>query len=559
MAGGLFLLLPPPGRAMKQSPTIPGLRFFPHLALFAALSVAGCSGESPLQLLPLPEPNLEGLESTAKTRLDSQRSEVERLQGEMNRGPALAQAMGDLGKLYHAHELLDSATVCYRNAATIAPQEPSWPYLLGHVNRASGHLEEASNAFRRTLELEPSHVPARIQNADVLKDLGQGPEARRMLQAALAQDPSTALAHYRLGQLNLEEGKAEEAIRHLQEALRLQPAANIVYSSLATAVQAAGDSPQAETALARRGDTLVSLADSAMIEVQSLAVGPRADLERGSRAFAARRFSQAEAAFRRAVEAEPGNAVGHLNLGSALVQLGRGEEGMAEFQEALRLDPANPRAHFNLGTVLLASGREEESIATFRRALDLDPAYTSARLNLANALLKNQHSPEALEQFRRILLGQPGNASAHLGQAIALTLSRRDREAFESLEASLGFLPGDPSLTNALARLLAASPNAAVRDGERSLNLIRGLVATESNLEHIETLAMALAESGDFDAAQLWQKRAIEAVRQSPRRDLLAGLEANLIRYEGGQACREPWRPRVFGSGSAGGSKSSKK
>ncbi|MCH9646965.1 MAG: tetratricopeptide repeat protein [Deltaproteobacteria bacterium] len=516
-------------------------------ALF--LLLGSCATDSPkVDLLPLPSIDLSTLETGVREQIESRQGNLETMIGGEVEGPPLAAAFGELGRTFHAYSLFESAEVCYRNAAALAPEDSTWPYLQGHVALASNRPEEALEGFSRVLEIDPSHVPARIRGAEALGALGREDEARQFLQAALAQDPSSAFAHYRLGQLDLAQNQPTEGVHHLKEALRLQPEATVIYSTLATAYQALGDKEAAQEALELRGTTLVALSDPLMAQVQELAVGVRANMEKGSRAFAARRFQEAETLFRLAVEEDPENATAHLNLGAALVQLGRKEEAEEKIQEALRLDPENARGHFNLGTLFLSEGRDDAGIAELQNALELNPEYSSARFNLANLYLKKGRYQEAEASFHQLVQDQPGNAPSRLGEAIAMALLNRQQEAVERLEAGLQAVPGEASLTNALARLLATSGSETVRDGSRAVELVQELIAAQSNLEHIETLAMALAETGDFATAQEWQERAIQAVRQSSRRDLLAGLEANLALYRQGKPCRTPWRPEVFGA-----------
>jgi cytochrome c-type biogenesis protein CcmH/NrfG len=62
------------------------------------------------------------------------------------------------------------------------------------------------------------------------------------------------------------------------------------------------------------------------------------------------RFAQA------AVKTEPGNANGHVTLGSAYATMGRLDDAERHFQEALRLDPSNESARVNLQKIAQARG-----------------------------------------------------------------------------------------------------------------------------------------------------------------------------------------------------------
>ena len=55
--------------------------------------------------------------------------------------------------------------------------------------------------------------------------------------------------------------------------------------------------------------------------------------------------------FRKIVERDPGNAVGHNKIGVVLAGLGRLDEAEKSFEEAIRLAPDIPQPHTNLGNI----------------------------------------------------------------------------------------------------------------------------------------------------------------------------------------------------------------
>ena len=69
--------------------------------------------------------------------------------------------------------------------------------------------------------------------------------------------------------------------------------------------------------------------------------------------------------FERSIQARPGDAVFHNNLGSVLVDSGRTEEAAVVFRQALALDPGSRAARANLLFVLalLPGGRPQEVYA----------------------------------------------------------------------------------------------------------------------------------------------------------------------------------------------------
>jgi hypothetical protein len=87
------------------------------------------------------------------------------------------------------------------------------------------------------------------------------------------------------------------------------------------------------------------------------------------------------------------------------------------------------------------------------------------------------------------------------------------------------------------------------------LALASALVDEERSLPHVEALAMAAAETGDYASAVRWQQAGIDAANAAGRTDLLPVLGENLERYRSGRPCRVPWRDDdpILAPGEAGG------
>ena len=138
----------------------------------------------------------------------------------------------------------------------------------------------------------------------------------------------------------------------------------------------------------------------------------------------------------------------------------------------------------------------------------------------------------------------PARADAAFGTAMNLVRLERYVEARDRLEQAADDFPVQGSrFTHPLARLLAAAPDDAVRDGRRALAIVEGLAETEQSLLLGETLAMALAEVGRYAEAATVQRDLIAAADQTGLRDAATALAANLRRYERGVPCRQPWAP----------------
>jgi tetratricopeptide (TPR) repeat protein len=136
----------------------------------------------------------------------------------------------------------------------------------------------------------------------------------------------------------------------------------------------------------------------------------------------------------------------------------------------------------------------------------------------------------------------PRLGEARFGQAITLLGLKRYGEARDRLLEGMRLFPDRLEFISALARLYATAPEARVRDGGRARALAQELVKRRKSADAQETMAMALAELGEFAAAASWQRDAIAAAQGAGLHDLALRMSDNLRLYEGHRACRTAWR-----------------
>jgi tetratricopeptide (TPR) repeat protein len=97
------------------------------------------------------------------------------------------------------------------------------------------------------------------------------------------------------------------------------------------------------------------------------------EYDRGVRARAAKDWTSAEAAFRRAIALRAGFADAWNELGYALRNQGRYPESLAAYDEALKLRPNFPEALEYLGEAYVKLGRVDDARRVLDRLRPLDP------------------------------------------------------------------------------------------------------------------------------------------------------------------------------------------
>jgi len=256
----------------------------------------------------------------------------------------------------------------------------------------------------------------------------------------------------------------------------------------------------------------------------------------GRRQEAAEQIGKArELRLRSAMEAVPGQAGPHIELGILLLQAGRSGEALEQFQRAVEIEPGSAAAHCQLGEALDAQQKPEEAKAEFERALALDNRYAPALYQQGKTLEKLGQADAAIASWRKALALNPDYADTHLSLAHALSTRGESKEALVHWRAGLALQPNDSQALREAAWVLATSSDTPLRNGlealslaVRALQLARGHTAgrnavpatpvSEEEAAALDTLAAAYAECGRFADAVLTARRALVA-EQSAQAD----------------------------------------
>jgi Flp pilus assembly protein TadD len=221
-----------------------------------------------------------------------------------------------------------------------------------------------------------------------------------------------------------------------------------------------------------------------------------------------RKFDDAIACFKKALNAEPDNATwadhapAYNDLGYAYLQVGDFSNAEASLEKAIALRPDYPKASYNLGCAFLGSRQPAEAVETLQRALALDPGAADIHYKLANALMQS---------------GKFANAIAEYDQALKLR-------------------PGMDEAANNLAWLLATCKDRSLRDGARAVTLAQQALQHTHDPQPmmLGTLAAAYAEAGKFPEAIATAQQAHQLALQQNNLALAKVLESQLKRYHDG-------------------------
>lgn len=165
--------------------------------------------------------------------------------------------------------------------------------------------------------------------------------------------------------------------------------------------------------------------------------------------------AKAIALIQHAIAQRSNEAAFHSNLGEALRASGQLEVAVSAFRKALAINGEFADAHGNLGATLMALGRNVEAIESLKRAVRINPDFLEAHMNLGNALKDQQRFDEAAACFTRVIELNPDMAEAHVNLANVLKRSGNTATAQAHYEQAIRLRPRLSQAHMNLALLLA--------------------------------------------------------------------------------------------------------
>ena len=505
-------------------------RFILLLAMAGLLPSCGRDAGSPVNL---PAFGDEVTDGALQTQFDGLERRVRRLEAEGAPAPELAEAVGELGRLYHglqllepeALQMLENALACYREARRIDDLDWRWPYLEAFALETQGELAAAAAGYREALDRSSGMTVGLLRLAEVERRLGRFEAAQSLWNQALETEPDQASALLGLGRIALDRGDFASASAFLEQVVEMVPEAGQAHHALGLAYRDQGSAEAAERHLGLASDAGVPLDDRLVQGMTALPVGSRALLRRGLLAVQAGALEAAVGLLHSATEQDPANLLAHRNLALAQMQAGRTGEAAATLAGLAELDASDAWARVELGRLLSEEGRLDLALPHLQQAVDLAPDYLAGRLQLGLALVQTGEAAAALTHFEAALELDPYSAEARYQYAAALAAAGRPDEGIGVLRERLAEAPADTGAARFLSRILRQQQRLAEAQAvlERSLEGHRGAAAEEGALR-LE-LGRILALRGDPARAfsQLAQAR-----RQAP--DLFeAGFLAGLV------------------------------
>jgi serine/threonine-protein kinase len=209
--------------------------------------------------------------------------------------------------------------------------------------------------------------------------------------------------------------------------------------------------------------------------------------------------TKAEQAANKAVELDPGLAIGYATRGFLrYTQRFDWAGAESDFKHALELEPTNSRALQRYGSLLARVGRAKDGAAMIRKAIELDPLASLHWQNLGTVLVFLREYPAAYEAFRHALAIRPENSLNKFNLARLQLLDGKTQEALVMAQSI-----SDEAFRSAGV----AMAEHTLGDVKASQHALEQLIST-SAADSAYQIAEVYAWRGEKDNAFEWLERA---------------------------------------------------
>jgi tetratricopeptide (TPR) repeat protein/serine/threonine protein kinase len=463
----------------------------------------------------------------------------------------------------------DEAIEAFKQMIRINPNDADAYCNLGTTYRDSGRHNEAIEAFKQTVRINPNNTDAYCNLGTIYRDLGLQDEAIETFKQMVRINPNDADAYAELGTAYSWLSRAEDAIDAYKQALRITPNNIALYRKLASSYS-----------MANRHEKVVETYKQIVTIIQESDFQPWQYYDLGIAYYNLGRTEEAIVALNKAIRINPDLGFAYWLLGVIYKDIGDGERSKEAFEESIkayersiRMNPRDDFAYESLGSSYKELGRNEEAIEAYKHAVGINPYNIEAYIGLGDSFLSlnpYKEYKEAIEAFKQAIKIDPNCVRAyyHLGSTYGLS-GQYDKsleilkqaikidsnyafafnslgwtyeqlgqygEAIEAYRHAISIDVNDPIFLGSLASLYSTCPQDDLRNGQEAVKLAEKaceLTNYKKDL-YITDLAAAYAESGDFEKAIEYQKKAIELADDKAKEEYEKRLEA----YK----AKKPWR-----------------
>lgn len=338
--------------------------------------------------------------------------------------PSLDEAAADFeqGRAAEAGEKLNAILKSH-------PDDLRALVLKGAVLDSLQRYSEAEKYYQRALKLAPGSAQVLNNAANHYLASGDRRRARELYLKAVAIDPHHVNANLQLAQMSVDDKQGAEALSYLDRLGESTDSDPGVLLLRARALALAGRCTDASPLL----DKLEAQPDA----------GPSLFYSSGMAFAECKQYEQAEKSFSRALDADPRDFDVLYNLGVAALGAGHADRATAVLGTALKVRPEDIDCLFALSRAYLKQDRPAEAITLLTKAQKLAPERADVLLLLAQVSYHLEFYEDAAATYTRYLKLKPDDDIARRERGMALACANQPASALEDLEWYVSKHPRD--------------------------------------------------------------------------------------------------------------------
>lgn len=450
------------------------------------------------------------------------------------------------GLLYLQQKQYSEAKEQFEAVLRFKAGDPPATFYLATCELALGNYTQAETGLVRFLNENPDNIPAtrllavtKLRLDDLVKTeqmasavLDSDPEdilALRLLASSLASqkkgeqsikylrqlvtvDPNSASSHQLLGESLIAQGEQQEGVKQLEKAWKLDPHGDSAAALIKAHIKGGNLDLALETAKAFVADNPAQAGGHVLLGIVYLQIDE---------------LLQAEVAFEKALEMQPGSPAAYNGMASIALTSLDYEKARQYYIDALKQNPEHLKLLTNLAEVELLLGKSEASLSALELAVKYHPDSLEPRLTLVRRYLQSGDGNKAIDALNGFgpkysenptILAMKADAQMSTGQ-------------FEQALTTLGRLGAGSTSKDKVHFLRAKAYYGLGERGKMQKELIKSLELNPSFVVSRIALARALLEDKKVSQAEE-QISTLRGQLSATNQDLIM-LEAKLRELRG--------------------------
>ena len=440
--------------------------------------------------------------------------------------PAAYRLLGDsyIGRGQYGKALSEFALLTAAHPDDLATRK-TYIQLLILNNR----VDEADSQNQEVLRKSPQDPEALVLKGEIELHQNHTEQAINTLEQALKGAPDNAFGHYQLGVAFRQQGNFQQAESEWRQAVRLRPSFAEAWIALGGNATQHADwhaleeisnqlrkaSPHSIDAYLFHARARFNLGDTAGAEadlnhvIELAPERPTGYIELGLLRTSQKRFTEAEALFRKALAWDPGSADAMKGLAAVYLAENKPADALHFLEGQIEHNRNSSPLFLYQGQVLLETKQYDAAEAALARAVELDQSNLVALLLLAQTRASLNKFDQAIADYRSAIALSPRNASLFVALGVLFEKKRDWQQASDNYRKALALKSDEPLAANNLAYLLLEHSG----DVNVALSLAQTGRKGLPNLPNsADTLGWAYYRTGAYSAAAPLLETAVRAV-----------------------------------------------